>query len=431
MSEISPFEFPTDRKPAPGLGDRVRELADAGRLRSALDLVLGTLRREPGDPDAMAYGLVVLSMSREERKAAAEPVTRRQEASALLAPIATECGECGRFWYSSQVLLEEARGYFDPVGIQCPVCRCTRCADCMNVPDLGDTDLDCPSPGCAGRLGGYLRPTGRRGVVAVDPDDIERIIVGRDGPILPDFGEALDTVSEYVPILPEDGPLILRCRVGPDAMHARTYRPAEHPPGEVFTSMVRRLEAEMLLSPGAAARSTCLCLADRGGDGNWYVTVVTSPPPPARGEEHARETRLLRAHLARLHREYPGEAAPAREALSTDHLVNLTADLLVQARRDAARSGAPALRMRLAGWCVVAVTAVPASGPGAAREFFPDGYERYVEWLAGAWNLPDPGLSLAHWIDCSDALDERLHLSFLPADTHERAWLASDLIDPA
>ncbi|GAA4607172.1 hypothetical protein BJY16_006192 [Actinoplanes octamycinicus] len=430
MSPAGRFVFPAAWPPVPGLTDRVRKLSSAGRLRTALDLVLGTLRREPGNPDAMANALLLLSTSRRAEEEMAEPATRSQLSSALVAPLATVCGGCGRFWYSAEVLLQSPKqAHMDPDGVQCPACRFTRCADCIGLHGLVVPDVPCPSPGCAGKLGACLTPTGRPGVVVVDPDDIERILVARDGPILPDRNEALGITMEYVPILAEDEPLIMRCRVGPDAAHTRSFPAAEHPADEILPAIVAEFEARALLSPGAATRSTCLRLpGDDEADG-WYLAVVTAPPSLPWDAEHDDARRLLRAHLDRLHRACPGEAAPGRETLGAGHLLDFTADLLLQARRETERTGQVALRTRLASRCVIAVTAVPVSDPAVARTFFPGGYDRYVSWLAGAWNLPHPGLALAHWIDCSDARDQRLHLTFFPADQSERAWLATDLLD--
>jgi hypothetical protein len=62
-----------------------------------------------------------------------EPIIPDQLANPYLAPIATECAQCSRFWFSTTALIDADADFAvtNPIGLQCQSCRYTLCRDCL------------------------------------------------------------------------------------------------------------------------------------------------------------------------------------------------------------------------------------------------------------------------------------------------------------
>ncbi|MGH3850280.1 MAG: hypothetical protein ACRDRT_11330, partial [Pseudonocardiaceae bacterium] len=114
--------------------------------------------------------------------------------------------------------------------------------------------------------------TGRHDVTPMDPDSIERVIVVREGPITPSMDEALAVVTKFVPLLPDDAPLIRICPGARGMMNEKFTR------NRLALSLVQGLERDGVLAPGAWARSRPLSIrAGAADDTDYLVTVVRKP----------------------------------------------------------------------------------------------------------------------------------------------------------
>jgi tetratricopeptide (TPR) repeat protein len=148
------FRFPEYYDVPQDLSDQIDRLRSQGRHRTALDTLLDVLQRDGGSAGVfgLAVGLCVIRSGSDS----AEPVTRQQLSSPYLAPIATECSACQRYWYSAhQVLPDGLMTVANAVGVQCQTCRYSLCRKCMT------DDRRCPEPDCAGTLGTPVLATGR------------------------------------------------------------------------------------------------------------------------------------------------------------------------------------------------------------------------------------------------------------------------------
>ncbi|MGH3833678.1 MAG: hypothetical protein ACRDRS_25125 [Pseudonocardiaceae bacterium] len=106
----------------------------------------------------------------------------------------------------------------------------------------------------------------------MDPDSIERVIVVREGPITPSMDEALAVVTRFVPLLPDDAPLIRICPGARGMMNEKFTR------DRLALSLVQGLEHDGVLAPGAWARSRPLFIrAGTTDDTDYLVTVVRKP----------------------------------------------------------------------------------------------------------------------------------------------------------
>ncbi|UUU43373.1 hypothetical protein [Streptomyces sp. NBC_00162] len=291
------FELPKQWEPLPALRQTVEELLAGSRRRTALDEVLRHLRHAPESTDALFLALVVLGQSRTELLESDEPLTDTQRVSALLAPVATECSNCGVLWYSRHTVLN-ANGptkltIGNPIGLQCQNCRYTLCRNCLSkgvqsytapvdAPEL--PGRPCPNSGSHGQLTTPVLPTGRHGVTPMDPDGIEGVIIARDGFILPTMEEALVVVTKFLPLIADDAPLIHLRRSVPGTMSDESTR------DELALSLVLELEREGPMAPGAWARSRRMfVLAGAANDTDYLVTVVR------KREQHPSSSALLHA----------------------------------------------------------------------------------------------------------------------------------------
>ncbi|MEV5601474.1 hypothetical protein AB0L33_08545 [Streptomyces sp. NPDC052299] len=284
-------------KRSPRLTDLRRTVGDLlteGRHRTALDEVLRRLRRDPENLDGLYVALSVLAQSRTGRLTSIEPPTETQQWSALLAPITTACSACDARWYSTHAVLFAGNDVqfqpTNPIGIQCQKCRYTLCRDCLKAqrPTSYTASVDqaevvagsCANTACDGReLTVPVLPTGRSDVTPMDPNAIEGVLVVRDGPIRPTTDDALAVVTRFLPLLPDDAPLL----------HIRGARPrtmGDHATRDALAqSVLLDLEREGALAPDSWGRSRRMhILAGPAGDGDYLLVPVRKSPgrvPPA------------------------------------------------------------------------------------------------------------------------------------------------------
>jgi len=416
-----PFTVPEHIEPVPGLADRVEAMYRAGRYRTAMDEVLRQLRRDPANAEAMILAATIVYVSRTATLMAAEPLTREQSASAILAPVAVQCSRCGAFWYAMGTVLPIPNMIVaNPLGVQCPVCRYTLCKDCAAAASHQGAAIPCPAPGCSGTLEPAHLPTGRREVLPIDPSEIERVIVARDGPIPPTISEALPAVTTYVPLVADDAPFVIICRSDPSQM-------SDASAPVLARRLVDGLEHDMLLASGAWDRSTPMRVTGSEDDSDYLVIVVKLPErqPPS-----AFLAGLMGDHLQRIADAKFEHHGPCWAGLYSADVTGESAALLQAAASDAHQADRLATRTRILPEYVVVATGIPTLDLPAARSQFPHGYPAYVEQLNGSFRLPGYGLNFVHWISCSDGATTQLHLTFLPADQSEQALLAQDLVEP-
>ncbi|MET9964730.1 hypothetical protein ABZZ80_02050 [Streptomyces sp. NPDC006356] len=186
------FHFPEHYDPLPELTDEVDRLWNEGRCRSALDVVLRSLRTDGRSAEAFRWALILLRTGqlRTLDPHVVEPVTQQQLGNPYLAPIASECARCVRFGYSDHVLSRHADvTVLNPVRLQCPICRYTLCRDCLDP-----RDLRCPDEGCRGELGVPVLPTGRPRGKPANPytEKLEHVLIlWRDTPTSQEEAEEL------------------------------------------------------------------------------------------------------------------------------------------------------------------------------------------------------------------------------------------------
>jgi hypothetical protein len=416
-----PFAVPEHFEPVPGLADRVEAMYRAGRYRTAMDEILGLLRRDPANAEAMILAATIVYVSRTTTLRAAEPLTRDQSASAILAPVAVQCSRCTAFWYALGTVLPIPNMIVvNPLGVQCPVCRYTLCKDCAAAAQHRGAAIPCPAPGCSGTLEPALRPTGRREVLPIDPSEIERVIVTRDGPIPPTILEALPAVTRYVPLVPDDAPFVIICRGGPSQM-SNANAPS------LARGLVDGLEQDMLLAPGAWDRSTSMRVTGAEDDSDYLVIIVKLPE---RQSPSAFLTGLMADHLQRIADAKFEHHGPCWAGLYSGDVSGESAALLQAAASDARQANRLATRTRILPGYVIVATGVPTLDLQAARRQFAPSYVAYLEQLNGSFRLPGYGLNFVHWIACADGATTQLHLTFLPADSAEQPLLAQDLVEP-
>jgi hypothetical protein len=426
MSSTRVFEMPEHWEPVPELHERMADLIGHGRFRTAMGELLDLLRQDPSNVEATLQAIRVAYTSRTDLIKAKEPLTPDQRSSAILAPIATQCSLCDTFWYSIHVLMEFERfTVASPRGVQCPICRYTLCQECLAAAPPRGTALPCATPGCAGELQLRVLPTGRRGVLPIDPGRTERVIVVRDGPIPPAIGEALSTVTRWIPLVPDDAPFILICRSVPGLM-------AQEASCQFMAwQLVDMLGKDAILAPGAWDRSTSMRVHGVEDDTDYLVIIVALPDKAPSSAARAFVGDLMTEHLQRVADEHPGQLGSCWAGVNSGSIIDETAAILIQATEDARKLNHLATRMRILSKYIMVTTAIPTLDLHQARSWFENGYFTYAERLYENFRFPGYGMSFVHWISCSDGLTTQLHLTFLPADPSELAMLAQDLLNPA
>lgn len=256
-----------------------------------MDHVLRHLRRDPESKDAL-YIATTIDHHDTSRLRSPEPVTERQRASALLAPIMVQCSDCERFWIPQFTVNSwSPRGasvfIYGGGGMQCRDCWYTRCLTCMRkargrsyaapvgMPKIYANSGPCPEDGCNGRFTTIVLPTGRHDVTPMNPESIEAVIVTRDGPIAPTTDQALSVVTRRLPLIDDDAALIHVRRSVPGKMKGESTRE------RLARSLVYALERDGALGPGAWARSKReLASAGNATDTDYLVTVVQKSERP-------------------------------------------------------------------------------------------------------------------------------------------------------
>ncbi|WP_156934929.1 hypothetical protein [Pseudonocardia spinosispora] len=260
------FHFPDRFDPIPGLYERLQELHRVGRERSALDLVVATLRRD-GRSAAAFEGVLLLCSGRTAGSGSgvAEPITSEQLTNPYLAPVATECVSCQLHWFSSHILtLGQRMAVSNPIGLQCQVCRYTLCRDC-----LAPNDRDCPEPGCGGTLGTPVLPTGRprRQPANRRVGDIEYVLVLWEG-TEPDQAEVvglLDLVCTWQDRSAARVTLVEDPEVRKAVGEALVHR--EEREGRVGLRAFERTRAVLISNPRTGKRRVLVVAGDRSEPG--------------------------------------------------------------------------------------------------------------------------------------------------------------------
>lgn len=258
------FHIPATIDPVPGLFDEVSRLRAADRPGAALAVVLGVLRADPRSADAYRCALVLCAGRTARSAAAAEPITVEQFGDPLLAPVRTECTNCGNAWFSLHELTAHDGAEtvtLNPIGLQCQRCRYTLCRSCLTA------DRRCPQAGCGGELGTPVLATGS----AVPPPvgALEYVVV---------LGEhAAPAAGDLLEILAEAAPGVDLTGVGIWPVEP----PARGVDDEFGLFLVMRLADDGRVAPSPLER-TRMVGVDRPGLGRVRVYLVEAPPPEPR-----------------------------------------------------------------------------------------------------------------------------------------------------
>jgi hypothetical protein len=414
------------------LRKQVQELVSAGRFRTAMDEVLRHLRHDPSNSAVLALAVTITVTSRTEHVGSPEPVTTAQMASALLAPIATGCSACGRVWYSYHEFFRGMQiSLLNPAGLQCQDCRYTLCRDCLgprpsHVPQR--VERPCPAPGCRGMLTVPVLATGRHDVVDIDPDDIERVVVVRDGPIAPTMDEALAVVTKFVPLWGDDTSLVGIRRGFPGMMDDALDR------DRLASYLVHGMERDGELAPGAWERAEPLFLrATHEDDTDYLVTVVRRPGSTHDPGWHRHIADLMREHVRRM-RGKGATTGACWAGIDGDAMIDATATLLHQSFEEARRTHELATSTSAIPGYAIAATVVRTPDLGALPEAF-DG--RYGGFCMELYNTLCDALgdqdqqNFVHWVMVTDGSMIKLDATVFPADRDEMAILAVDLMSRA
>ncbi|MET9075856.1 hypothetical protein ABZX95_27740 [Streptomyces sp. NPDC004232] len=275
--------------------DHVYGLTKAGRYRSAMDEVLTYLRhhKDAHENSRMRLLAHTLLRSRTDRLQAEEPTTDEQLRSALIAPFLTQCSQCERVGNSMTALsaelgMEKITG--NPAWLQCQRCRYTLCRDCFTDRRDHSSGVDAPNPlteacpQCRELLSQPVLATGRKGVIAMDPETIEAVAVVRHGPIPPTMSQVLTVVTQLLPLLADDEALV----------HIKRA-PSRLPEDEwgrekLARSLVQDLERDGVVRAGAWQRAERHVTHSGSRQGPAHVLVVIRKPdhrmtvPPVRVE---------------------------------------------------------------------------------------------------------------------------------------------------
>jgi hypothetical protein len=432
---VWPFKRKKPQQAVPTLVDQVYELVKNGRRRTAMDEILRRLRHDPKNDQLLNLAIATLDSSRTDVINSPEPATGLQRASALLAPIVTECYGCHDEWYSKHNFLHPHMKLtiMNPRALQCQVCRYTLCRDCLRPAQRSPVELlerPCPARGCHGMLTAPVLATGRRNFSPIDPDTIERIIVARDGPIPPSRDDALSVAIRFVPIIADDAPL-LRIRPSfPGMMNDERSR------GRLAVALVQGLESEGVLAPGSWERSRSMhVLGHAVGDADYLMIVVRKPESAAKPAWHHDVAGLMHDHTRRmLHRmstEGPGECW---SGLGSPTMVTVTMQLLDQAYHAARRSGGVGTSTGATGNYAIAATVVFTSDFAEARDQFAGGYLAYCVDLIGRLRQPvdkQPPRAFVNWILTVANTGIKIETTVIPAAGSEPTMFAWDLMTSA
>lgn len=253
-----PAEFPT----VPGLLEDVDRLRRERRPGAALERVLQVLREDNRSAHAFECALALCSgRTPTSDQDAIEPITEDQYFDPLLAPVRTVCTDCRATWFSGHILFAAEGSWMtvsNPIGLQCPQCRYTRCRNCLT------TNLRCPQRGCPGTLGTPVLATGAPPRVEHAPRTgrVEYVVVMWEG-----TAPGADTL---MPILDE-------AARGQDTRGAGiTVLGVESLDDKLGWTTVYHLEREGKIGPDALER-TRMVLLQTPGLGRQRVFVVEDP----------------------------------------------------------------------------------------------------------------------------------------------------------
>jgi hypothetical protein len=279
------FHFPEHHDPLPELTDEVDRLWNERRYKSALDVVLRSLRAEGRSAEAFRWALMLLHTGQRRTPDAhvAEPVAPQQHRNPYFAPIATECARCARFWYSGHVPFEQANiSVSNPIGLQCPICRYSLCRDCLDP-----RDRRCPDEGCRGELGVPVLPTGRPRGMRANPftEKLEHVLIlWRDTPTsLEEADELLDLACAWQ----DRGGITVRSQVSKVGERERAF---ERRTGLVLVGLYER---HGMISEGGLLHRTRVVPVESPGRGRRVVFVTAAPATGAASQLSGPVTYLL------------------------------------------------------------------------------------------------------------------------------------------
>lgn len=263
------FHFPEHDDPLPEPADEVDRLWNERRYKSALDVVLASLRTEGRSAQAFHWALMLLhtGQRRTSDPHVVEPITSGQRGNPYFAPIATECARCAKFWYSGHVLFEEANiTVSSPIGVQCPVCRYSLCRDCLDL-----RDRRCPDEGCRGELGVPVLPTGRPRGMPANPftEKLEHVLIlWRDTPT---GREEVDELLDLACTWQDREGITVRSQVSQAGERERDF---ERRMGLVLVGLYERHE---MISEGGLLHRTRVVPIESPGRGRRLVFVTAAP----------------------------------------------------------------------------------------------------------------------------------------------------------
>ncbi|WP_052433336.1 hypothetical protein [Streptacidiphilus carbonis] len=419
------------------LTHQVEALMKAGRGRVAADEIIRRLRRCPEDYDNRTVRILAhtLLQSRTARLTAAEPMTDQQRECAILAPFLTECSKCRTSWHSLSAMAPELGmtgiHVANPRGLQCQQCRYSLCSDCLGSTGQGGEDIDQPRtvsgscPHCRSPLTTPVLATGRRHVTRIEPDDVEAVIVVRDGLIPPTLEQAFPVVSKFLPLIEDDLGLIhIRRRAVGDMDGSRSS-------DRLAMSLVHDLEREGALYPGAWERSKRLEVmagAARGGD--YLLTVVRKSDRQKRPDWLADQ---VREHVQVMTRQAPasGQGKCWKSLTRADSLL-ASARVVDEALAAAFDSGELVTRHCAVDRLVVAATAMRIPDLRYAREQFPEGYVEYFTGLVNRLLRIEDGKitdNFVHWIVSTDDSTVKVDATVYPSwANRETRFFAVDMM---
>lgn len=263
------FHFPEHYDPLPELTDEVDRLWNEGRYKSALEVILRSLRTEGRSAEAFRWALMLLPIGQRRTPDldVVEPVTPQQQGNPYFAPIATECTRCARFWYSGHVAVEHANiSVSNPIGLQCPACRYSLCRDCLDL-----QDLRCPDEGCHGELGVPVLPTGRPRRMPANPftEKLEHVLIlWRDTPTSP---EEADEILDLACTWQDRAGITVRSQVSQADKREMAF---ERRMGLVLVGLYER---HGMINEGGLLHRTRVVPIESPGHGQRLVFVTAAP----------------------------------------------------------------------------------------------------------------------------------------------------------
>jgi hypothetical protein len=434
--------------------ERMQQLSGQGKLRTALDVLLPILARDPHNQEALWYANLIVGMhGRTTHLQAAEPLSNRYLFDTRLDSLYATCSRCHRSWMpgSTEVKqLYQKVSVTNAMGRQCTNCGYVVCRECASVEHLA-LDLSLVSAQCSNckkeALSPTVYPTGRLPLqLPRRPTPVKTALVYRQGPIPPDKEYMTQLLDDRSPDALDDRAELIGCPVSDWPAHS----------GELLLAAISRLAV-------GSSDVESGELTDDSGQRVYLVKSFAVSQPQRRPDTEKAAPRplekfhatldfdfylmkldeeltdsgneigaLLVQHLKRLFNQHRdsralGPALAEWRVLVEPGNLEWASEALAETMQAALRTGTAATRSRRASDLLLVATAVPALDPNIARRYFEHGYMAFLD----TQGFPNPLSSAprAHWVLCSDGSRALIHLTHLPRDTKAIATLAHDLMD--